>query len=81
MTDNTTLADEINTMITSQINTIPAPIRCKITKVYDDNNHVDITTTNGDIQYIETIGGTPTTNRTGILIFLNNDPSDMMVIQ
>ena len=81
MTDNTTLADEINTMITSQINMIPAPIRCKITKVYTDNNHVDITTDNGDIEYVETIGATPTVNKKGILIFLNNDPSDMMVIQ
>ena len=81
MTDNSTLADEINLMIDSKINEIPTPMRCKITKVYDDNNHVDITSDLGDLEYIETIGATPTVNKKGILIFLNNDPSDMMVIQ
>ena len=81
MTDNSTLADEINLMITSKINETPTPIRCTITKVYNDNNHVDITTDNGDLEYVETIGTTPTANKKGILIFLNNDPNDMMVIQ
>ena len=81
MTDNTTLSDEIDIMIDSKINEIPTPIRCTITKVYDDNNHVDINTDKGDLEYIETIGTTPTVNKKGILIFLNNDPSDMMVIQ
>ena len=81
MTDNSTLADEVNIMIDSKINEIPTPMRCTITKVYDDYNHVDITSDLGDLEYIETIGGLPIVNKKGILMFLNNDPSDMMVIQ
>lgn len=75
-----TLTDEIITIINSVANNNPAPTRCTITKVYNDNNHVDATTNIGTLNYIETIGNTPTTNKTGIVIYLDGDTNTPIII-
>ena len=75
-----TLSDEIITIVNSVANNNPAPTRCTITKIYEDNNHVDATTQIGTIQYIETIGNTPTLNKTGIVIYLDGDIDNPIII-
>lgn len=77
---NKTINDEIDTMIIHRIQQIPYPIRCTITKVYDDNKHVDITSESGDLKYVETIGNNLAVNNTGILIFLNGSSDDYIII-
>jgi hypothetical protein len=65
-------------MIDHSLNQIPQPLLVTITKVYDDNNHVDCKTKNEEeLTYIQTIG-TPVTEATGLLMFLEND--DMIII-
>ena len=50
-----TLTEEIITIVNSVANNNPAPTQGKITKIYSDNNHVDIETQNGTLTYIPTI--------------------------
>ena len=77
---NETLGDSIQNQIDNAIQTIPHPMKCTITKVYDDNKHVDIKSDLGEIPYLECIANNPTVNNTGILIFLNGSNDEMIVI-
>ena len=77
---NETLGDTIQTQIENSIQTIPHPMKCTITKVYDDNKHVDIKSDLGEIAYVECIATTPTVNNIGLLVFLNGNPDEMIVI-
>ena len=71
-----TLAEEIITIIQSEANNNPAPQKCTIKKIYDDKNHADVTTENGEYTYAECL----TIGNTGILIFLNGDLNEYIVI-
>ena len=71
--DRNTINGQIQLMINHSINQIPQPQMVTITKVYDDNTHVDAKTDNEEpLNYISTIG-TPAEDNQGILLHLEND--------
>ena len=76
---NKTINSIIQTQIQNTIQTQPHPTECTITKVYEDG-YVDINSPYGELKHIQSITEHSIGDET-ILIFLNNDPSDMMVIQ
>ena len=73
-----TLTDELITLINSVANNNPAPTKCKITKIYD-NGYVDAETNIGTLNYVECIG-TPTVNKTGIIVYLDGDLNTPIII-
>lgn len=77
---NRSLADELEIMITSLANNNPAPLRCTITKIYDDELHVDVKTDYGEVNYVETIGNNIETGNIGILIFLDGNEKNKIII-
>ena len=80
MTKNKTLADEIITLINSEANNNPAPIRCTIKKIYNDNQHVDAETQIGLLEYVETIGNNLSTGNLGVIIFCDGDYNNPIII-
>ena len=69
-----TINDEIQKIINNTLNQQPQPEIVTITRVYDDQNHIDAVTKDGDeYSYIPTISQNPTTNNTGLLIPLENN--------
>ena len=77
---NKSLADELEIMITSLSNNNPAPLRCTITKVYEDNIHVDVKTDYGEVIYVETIGNHLKIGNIGIIIFLDGNEKNRIII-
>ena len=71
---NRTLTDELERLIkdiaTSENN--PAPMKCEVIKNYSSDPYVDIRTVDGDIPYVEKIGGNSIGAR-GIVFFLDGD--------
>lgn len=66
--------DEIQSMIDYTINQQPKPQLITITKVYEDNNHIDCETTSEDtLEYVPTISSNATVGNTGVLIILENN--------
>lgn len=78
-TKNTTLADEIITIIQTEANNNPAPVKCKILKIYNDN-HVDVETDLGLLNHVEVIGTNYSIGDTGIVIFVDGDLNNNLVI-
>ena len=69
---NNTLEKQLTTLIKDTENN-NYPLRCEVTKNYtSDPNRVDITTNEGDMTYVEKIGGN-TIGARGIVFFLNGD--------
>ena len=69
-----TINDEIQSMIDHTINQQPKSQLITITKVYEDNNHIDCETTSEDtLEYVPTIASNLTIGKTGVLIILEND--------
>lgn len=79
MTENS-LMDEILIGVQDVANNNPAPEKCRITRVYDDNIHADIETNNGLIKYVETISNNLSVNNTGILVYLDGEMDNLIVI-
>jgi len=75
-----TINDSIQIMIDHTLKQQPQPTQCTITKTYSDNNHVDAETEIGTLEYIETIGNTPTINKKGIILYLNGDINQPIII-
>lgn len=75
-----TIGEIIQNQIENSLNQFPTPMRCKITKVYDDQKHVDINCDLGDMEYVEVIANNPTVNNLGVIIFLNGSNEDFIVI-
>ena len=76
-----TLAEEIITLVTPEIQKIPTNQKATIIKVYEDQKHADITTaTFGLLRYVETYGNTPIVDNDCILIFLNGGLDEYVVI-
>ena len=71
MTNNSTLNDEIITIIKSEANNNPAPIYCKIKEVYNQG-HVDVTTDMGDLDYVKLVGYTKK-GANGLIVFVDGD--------
>ncbi len=55
-------------------------MKCTITKVYEDNKHVDINCDLGDLEYVETISNNLTKGNIGVLIFLNGSSDEYIVL-
>ena len=72
---NKTLADEIITIINDNSNDNPAPLKCKVTKVYHDK-HVDLETEEGNFLYVPCINGSTSIGNNGILLFPNGNLDD-----
>ena len=69
-----TINDEIQKIINNTLQQQPTPQIVTITHVYDDNNHIDAVTKDGDeYTYIPTISQNPTTDNKGVLIPLENN--------
>ena len=49
-----------------------------ITKIYNDG-YIDIQTTEGTLPHLECIG-TPTLNKKGLIVFINNEPNNIIVV-
>lgn len=75
-----TLSDEIISIVNSVANNNPAPVKCKITKTYNDNFHADIETDLGIIEYVETISNNLSVGNIGILVYLNGGYDEYIVI-
>lgn len=78
--ENQSLGEIVQNQIDNAIQQMPSPLRCTITKVYEDNKHVDINTDMGEMTYVECIANNPTVNNIGILIFLNGSNEEFIVI-
>jgi len=74
-----TLSNSINPIVMEAVNGLAFPVRCTISKVYE-NNHVDVLVDGKLLRYVETVGGTPVIMGTGVLLFLNNSFEDYVVI-
>lgn len=73
MQETDPLIKAIHTHIQATSNNNQAPVLATISKVYDDNKHINATLENGDtIEYINSIG-TPQKNENTIIVFLNGD--------
>ena len=69
-----TINDEIVKIINNTLQQQPQPHIVTITRVYDDQNHIDAVTKDGDeYSYIPTISQNPTTDNKGLLIPLENN--------
>ena len=75
-----TLADEIIAIIKSEANNNPAPEKCTIKKVYDDNKHVDVEMPNGIIKYIDALGTNIREGMEAVIIFFDESREDYVVI-
>lgn len=78
--ENTTLADEIITLVQSEANNNPAPLRCKVIYVYNDNRvDVNLIQSNNVMKQVECIGE-PKLDSNGVLIFINGDENNQLCI-
>jgi hypothetical protein len=75
-----TLTEEIITIIQSEANNNPAPQKCTIKKIYNDQKHADVTTDTGEYTYAECISNNLKVGNIGILIFLDGDINEYIVI-
>lgn len=74
-----TINDEIQIIVDHTLQQQPKPEKIYITKIYEDQKHIDCKNTNGDIiTYVPIIANNPSVNNIGILIFLENN--EKMVI-
>ena len=74
-----TINDEIQKIINNTLQQQPTPTLCTITKIYEDQKHIDAETNIGTFKYAPTIG-TPTTGNTGVVIFLNQNHDEYIII-
>ena len=72
------LDKQIAIIARDEIAQIPSPQRAIIKKINPDGS-TDILVKNQLIQYVETIG-TPVVDNTGVLLFIDNNPSDYILI-
>ncbi|WP_458454416.1 hypothetical protein [Methanobrevibacter sp.] len=79
MSNNTSLYEEMELMITSLANNNPPPILCKITKTYAESNNVDVTSEIGDFTYVKVLGSTEI-GLEGVLCFLDGDSNNQIVL-
>lgn len=80
MKQESRLDEQITPIVETIINQKPALIKGYITKIYPDNSHVDIETTNGVLKYAETISNNLGVGNLGVVLFLNNNFDEYVVI-
>ena len=77
---NNNISDEIETIVKHNLNRLPFPLKGTVSKVYTDNNHIDIKTDMGLLSYVETVGNSPVKGKTVVLLFLNGNDNDYIGI-
>ena len=72
--------DEIQKQIDHTLAQMPSPELVTLIKVYDDNYHGDVQTSNDEIiEHVQIIGGR-TSGKTGVLIYIANDYNQPIAI-
>ena len=76
----TSLSDELITLITNNSNNNPAPIPCEVIKNYQgDNYHIDVKTDNGILEFVPCLFNN-TIGKKGMIVFLNGDINSPIAI-
>ena len=78
--DNTTLADEIITIIQSEANNNPAPLPCTIRKIHTSDKLVDVRLEDGTVVKYCNCVGYPVLDADAVLCFLNGDTNRGVVL-
>ena len=74
-----TLADEIISIVHSEANNNPLPVKCTIHETYS-NGLIDVLLENGDILTYLPVIGSPRVGDTGVLLYLDDETNNQIII-
>ena len=74
-----TLADEIISIVHSEANNNPLPVKCTIHETYS-NGLIDVLLENGTILTYLPVIGSPRVGDTGVLLYLDNEDNNQIII-
>ena len=74
-----TLADEIISIVHSEANNNPLPVKCTIHETYS-NGLIDVLLENGDIVTYLPVIGSPRVGDTGVLLYLDDEDTNQIII-
>lgn len=74
-----TLADEIISIVHSEANNNPLPVKCTIHETYS-NGLIDVLLENGDIVTYLPVIGSPHVGDTGVLLYLDDENNNQIII-
>ena len=74
-----TLADEIISIVHSEANNNPLPLKCTIHETYS-NELIDVLLENGDIVTYLPVIGSPRVGDTGVLLYLDDETNNQIII-
>lgn len=74
-----TLADEIISIVHSEANNNPLPVKCTIHETYQ-NGLIDVILENGDIVTYLPVIGSPRVGDTGVLLYLDDETNNQIII-
>ena len=74
-----TLADEIISIVHSEANNNPLPVKCTIHETYS-NGLIDVLLENGDIVTYLPVIGSPRVGDTGVLVYLDDETNNQIII-
>lgn len=74
-----TLADEIISIVNSEANNNPLPLKCTIHETYS-NGLIDVLLENGDIVTYLPVIGSPRVGDTGVLLYLDDEKNNQIII-
>ena len=74
-----TLADEIISIVHSEANNNPLPLKCTIHETYS-NGLIDVLLENGDIVTYLPVIGSPRVGDTGVLLYLDDETNNQIII-
>ena len=74
-----TLADEIISIVHSEANNNPLPVKCTIHETYS-NGLIDVLLENGDIVTYLPVIGSPRVGDTGVLLYLDDEKNNQIII-
>ena len=74
-----TLADEIISIVHSEANNNPLPVKCTIHETYS-NGLIDVILENGDIVTYLPVIGSPRVGDTGVLLYIDDEKNNQIII-
>lgn len=74
-----TLADEIISIVHSEANNNPLPVKCTIHETYS-NGLIDVLLENGDVVTYLPVIGSPRVGDTGVLLYLDDETNNQIII-
>ena len=74
-----TLADEIISIVHSEANNNPLPVKCTIHETYS-NGLIDVLLENGDIVTYLPVIGSPRVGDTGVLLYIDDETNNQIII-